>query len=191
MRPTNLALLIPFFALATVGCALERSDEPVESSEGELGTDPSIPALPAPGGTGTLAPWGGNDASKWRAEAVIANAASLAMNAAWSRTDVKDVVVAIPTKLWSSGFYEFGDGQANARPDFEYWRGTPRPPVVASVIKFKNAPTRLQIRFDRALPYAGTAFEMRYNATTLPLTATRDPQNDAVIEINLPQGLSF
>jgi hypothetical protein len=194
MRTKSLATVLALFTLTT-GCALEnRAEEAVESAEGELGTDATIPALPAPGGSGALAPWGGNDASKWRAEAITANAASLAMNAAWSRTDVKDVVVAIPTKLWSSGFFEFGDGQANARPDYEWWTrntNTPRPPVVAAVIKFKNAATRLQIRFDRALPYSGTSFELRYNATTLPLTATRDAQNDAVVEIDLPQGLSF
>src|SRR5215212_5514011 len=137
MRRAALVTALSLLAFAA-GCAFESPrDEPAESTDSELGTDVTIPALPAPGGSGTLAPWGGNDSSKWRAEAVTANAASLAMNAAWSRTDVKDVVVAIPTKLWNSGFYEFGDGQANARPDFEWWRGTPRPPVVAAVIKFK------------------------------------------------------
>jgi hypothetical protein len=64
------------------------------------------------------------------------------MNAAWSGSDVKDVVVAIPMKLWSSGFFEFGDGQANARPELEAWRGQTRPRVVASIIKFKNAPAK-------------------------------------------------
>jgi hypothetical protein len=184
-----LAVLAPLAACAVP--ADEEAEGEVGATESNLGTDPTIPRLPAAGGTGDLTPWGGSDASKWRPEAILANAASAAMNDGWSRNDVKDVVVAVPLKLYSSGFFEYGDGQANARPEFEYWRGQTRPPVVASVIKFKNAPTKLVVRFDRALPYDGTAFELRYNATTLPMTATRDAQGDAVTEINLPSGLSF
>jgi hypothetical protein len=176
---------------AACGAPSSEGDDSVASSESNLGSDPTIPELPAPGGTGDLTPWGGADSSKWRPEAIVANAGSRAMNDAWSRTDVADVVVAIPMKLWSSGFFEFGDGQANARPDFVNWQGQPRPPVVASVIKFKNAPTTLSVRFDRALPYNGTAFELHFNATTMPLTATRDAQGDAVVEIPLPVGLTF
>lgn len=183
-----LVLLAPLAA-----CAAPSADatDDVGATESNLGTDPTIPQLPAPGGAGDLTPWGGNDAGKWRPEAILANAASQAINEGWSRPDVKDVVVAVPMKLWSSGFYEFGDGQANARPDFQDWRGQSRPPVVASVIKFKNAPTKLVLRFDRALPYTGTAFELRFNATTLPLTGTRNAQGDAIVEIPLPAGLSF
>lgn len=189
----HLHLVASTLALvATVGCsAAPDAADDTGVSEGELGTEPSIPRLPELGGTGDLTPWGGPDPAKWRPEAILANAASKAMNDAWSRSDVKDVVVAVPIKLWSSGFFEFGDGQANARPDFVYWRGQTRPPVVASVIKFKNAATKLHVRFDRALPYGGTAFELRYNATTMPLTATRDAAGDAIVEIPLPSGLSF
>jgi hypothetical protein len=191
MRPLLLLSSLPL--LVVLGCAAESdlAVDDTDTAEGELGTDPTIPRLPEPGGTGALAPWGGSDPAKWRSEAVVANAVSTAMNAAWSRSDVKDVVVAVPVKLWSSGFYEFGDGQANARAEFEFWRGQSRPPVVASLIKLKNAQTKIVIRFDRALPYGGTAFELRYNATTMPLTATRDASGDAVVEINLPSGLSF
>jgi len=93
----------------------------------------------------------------------------------------------VPVKPWSSGFFQFGDGQANARVEFESWRGQSRPPVAATVIKLKNGASKLVVRFDRALPYGGTAFELRFNTTTLPLTATRDADGDAVVEIPLPQ----
>ena len=175
-------------------CAARSSDDAADgvgSSESNLGSDPTIPQLPAPGGTGDLTPWGGNDASKWRPEAILANAASKAMNDGWSRPDVKDVLVAVPLKLYSSGFYEFGDGQANSRPEFADWRRQTRPPVVASVIKFKNAATKLVVRFDRALPYNGTAFELHFNNMTLAMVGTRDAQGDAITEITLPAGLSF
>src|SRR4051812_298030 len=81
-------------------------DESEAFAEANLETVPTIPVLPAAGGTGDLTPWGGADASKWRPEAILANAASEAMNAGWSRSGVNDVVVAIPLKLWSSGFFE-------------------------------------------------------------------------------------
>ena len=183
-----LFVLAPLAACAPLSG--EAADE-VGSSESNLGSDPTIPQLPAPGGTGELTPWGGSDSSKWATEAIVANAASEAINDGWSRSDVKDVVVAVPMKLYSSGFFEFGDGQANARPELADWRGQTRPPVVASVITFKNAPTKLVVRFDRALPYNGTAFELRFNATTIAMTATRDAQGDAIVEVALPAGLSF
>jgi hypothetical protein len=187
MRFASLSLLSLFVLL---GCAGAEPDGRAAGTS-DLGTEPTIPRLPAPDGSGELAPWGGSDSSKWRAEAILANAASVAMNEAWSRPDVKDVVVAIPVRIWSSGFFEFGDGQANSRVELEAWHGQPRPPVVASVIKFKNAPTKLVIRFDRALPYSGTSFEIRVNATTVPLTATRDGVGDALIEVPLPPDLSW
>lgn len=189
-HPLLLLTIVPCLALFACSAETATDEGSVDVSEGELGTNPSIPQLPAPGGTGVLAPWGGSDPANWRPEAIVANAASLATNEAWSRADVKDVVVAIPMRLWSSGFFEFGDGQANARPELEFWKEK-RPPVVGSVIKFKNGPTKLRVRFDRALPYAGTSFELRYDTTLLALTAVRDAQGDAVVEIDLPQGLSF
>jgi hypothetical protein len=156
--------------------------------ESDLGTDPSIPRLPEPG---SVAPWGGPDPTKWRPEAILANAASKAMNEAWSRPDVKDVVVAIPAKLFASSFFEFGDGQANARPELQEWRGVSRPPVVASLVQFKNAPPRLVVRFDRALPFSGTAFEMRAGTGTIALSGTRDAEGDAIVDVPLPAGLSW
>lgn len=183
-------LLSVVLSLALAACAAPPADD-VGDTTSDLGTEPSIPALPAPGGSGDLAPWGGPDASRWRAEAVVANAVGLAMNDAWSKSGVKDVVVAVPARIWSSGFYEFGDGQANARVELEHWKGTPRPPVVATLIQYKAGATKVVFRFDRALPYSGTAFELRYGTSTVALTATRDAQGDAVVEWTLPSDLSW
>src|SRR3989442_13951675 len=40
------------------------------------------PKLPTANGTGRLTPWGGPDPTRWRPEAIMANAASAALNEA-------------------------------------------------------------------------------------------------------------
>ena len=64
--------------------------------------------------SGRHVPWGGSDTSRWKPEAIIANAASARINAAWKDTRVVDALVAIPTKLIDSRFNPYGDGQTNS-----------------------------------------------------------------------------
>src|SRR5437660_9775956 len=96
LRRSLAGLLVVLAPLAACAAPSADSGDSVTASESNLGSDPTIPMLPAPGGTGALTAWGGSDASKWRPEAVLANAASRAINDAWSRSDVRDVVVAVP-----------------------------------------------------------------------------------------------
>jgi hypothetical protein len=127
---------------------------------------------------------------------VLANAVSQALNDAWSRSDVDDAVVAVPTKFLASDFFEFGDGQANAAPSFPWW-GESRPQLVATLLRLHSGTDRVVFRFDHALPYPGTAFELAYAPNrqrplrTVPLTATRDAAGDAILEWQLPQDFGF
>jgi hypothetical protein len=190
MKKTRLASF-SLFLFALAGCASAADDSTQGEAMSALGTEPTIPELPHPGGTGSLAPWGGADPSRWRPEAIVANAASAALNEGWSQSNVKDVVVAVPVKMLPSDFFEFGDGQANAAPSFEWWRDQSRPPLVATLIRAKQGDTKVRLKFDRALPYGGTAFELRYRTKTVPLTATRNGDGDAIIEWTVPSDLAW
>src|SRR4051812_797682 len=118
---------------ALVGCSGSGGDQ--KAGEGTASLTSKMPMLPWAGGTGATAPWGGSDASRWRPEAIMANAMSEALNDAWAQTDVKDAIVAVPVKMLNSGFREFGDGQSNAAPSFEWWKQS-RPPVLATIVHY-------------------------------------------------------
>jgi hypothetical protein len=164
-------------ALMTIGCSGGVVDSNVNgTSASSLAA--KIPLLPWAGGSGAQSPWGGGDATRWRPEAVMANAMSRALNDAWAQPDVKDAIAAAPVKMLDSGFREFGDGQANAAPSFEWWPES-RPPLVATLVRFGNAPARVVLRFDHALPYGGTQFEARWTVSDVPRTATLTAVTDA------------
>ncbi len=128
MRSAHVVLFALAVAATACGAAPDTTTE--DTSVGHLGTDSAIPERPS--ADGSVAPWGGSNASRWRPEAIIANAASSALNAAWKRPGVADAVVAIPTKMIASSFFEFGDGQADAAPSFPWWTES-RPQVVATL----------------------------------------------------------
>src|SRR5207247_819532 len=140
--------LIHLTLVAAAGCATDPTIDDctpgdLTCDQGATGkadgptTSGGLPLLPAPGGTGALTPWGGTDPTRWRPEAIMANAASQALNEAWSRTGVQDAIVAMPMHMLNSNFYEFGDGQANVAPSFEGWHES-RPPVVATLLKMSG-----------------------------------------------------
>ncbi len=123
--------------------------EPITSS-----TDP-VTALPH---AGTASPWGGSDPSAWRPEAVLANAASEALEEGWARPGALDVVVAVPVKMQPSEHYPFGDGQSNATLTFPYW-GESAPPVVATLIR--GVEVEAFIRFHEVVSaHMGGDFEL-------------------------------
>ena len=157
-------------------------------------TSGGMPLLPAPGGTGALAPWGGSDASRWRPEAILANATSQALNEAWSRTDVVDAIVAVPTHMLNSSYYEFGDGQSNVAPSFELWHDS-RPPVVATLLKLSNGSFELVLRGDHALPNHDPTWDAQYtvggNAKTVSLPVTRNAAGDAIARWSVPAELGW
>jgi hypothetical protein len=185
------------FALFTA-CATPDSDSDDPDSIGTkadgLGPAGTIPVLPSPSGSGALTPWGGIDPSRWRPEAILANAVSDAMNRAWGLPGARDVVVAVPVHMISSEFFEFGDGQANAAPSFEWWHEA-RPPVVATLVLIDGGPARVFFRFDRALPSGGNTFEVRYrmgDADRLhTITATQEPSGDRTAEWVVPDELGW
>jgi hypothetical protein len=172
------------------------SGEIIDAGSGETAAPLTIqvPKLPWAGGSGMTAPWGGSDPARWRPEAIMANAMSEALNDAWSRADVTDATVAAPVKMLDSSFREFGDGQANAAPSFEWWHQA-RPPVIATLIHFGSSSSKISFRFDRALPIPGGAFDVRYVVSDVPqlvrLTATKDPSGDWRAEWVVPQESLF
>jgi hypothetical protein len=151
-----LFLFAPLASFA-FGCS-SHPGESLGGSTSAASQSASMPTLPWAGGTGALSPWGGADPNRWRPEAVMANAASEALNMAWTEAGVREAIVAVPVKMLSSNFFEFGDGQSNAAPSFEWW-GSKRPPVVATLLRYAAAPTKIVFKFDRDLPYAGTRTE--------------------------------
>src|SRR5882724_8547602 len=92
--------------LLFVACAGPATND-VRETSAAAGTLP-MPTLPWGGGTGAASPWGGSDPRNWRPEAVIANAASEALNGAWARAAVREAIVAMPVRMLPSDFFEFG-----------------------------------------------------------------------------------
>jgi hypothetical protein len=186
MKRNVLLSALPLLFLP-IACGAPASDD-LGTTQDQLGEGTlTIPTLPSPSGNGALAPWGGSDSSKWRPEAVVANAVSSALNDAWKRPNVTDAIVALPTKMVSSNYYEFGDGQSNAAPSFPWWSQL-RPQVVATLVRTTSAAPTITFRFDRALPYQGSTFEIQYAKngqrplTSVTLNATRTSEGDAIAD---------
>lgn len=159
------------FACASILAActsqgLETEDSPAtDDGKGqELGERKKPPVLPHAGGSGAESPWGGSDASRWRPEAMLANATSEALNRGWALPSVRDVLVAVPVKMWSSPYSEFGDGQLNAVAERGAWPTKERPPVVATLVHFANAASKMLLRLDRTIPANVAAVEIVYYA---------------------------
>jgi hypothetical protein len=142
MNTTHLWLLA---TLALSACATSSEEEAPTTGSGLGGkADGAGPrGLPA-----ELAPWGGPDPARWQPEAIIANAV-----AAELQRD-PGARVSVPVTLWKSPYAPYGDGQTNAAAAFVYWNGA-RPPVIAA----KHG-SRIEIRFDRTLPFTGDTFEL-------------------------------
>jgi hypothetical protein len=141
MNTTHLRLLA---TLALSACATSSDEAP--TAAGGIGgkADGAGPGgLPA-----DLAPWGGPDPAAWRPEAILANAVAAELQ--------RDPTarVSVPTTLWKSLYAPYGDGQTNAAAAFVYWSGQ-RPPVIGA-----RRGSRIEIRFDRSLPFAGDTFEL-------------------------------
>jgi hypothetical protein len=188
MRTASLSFLATFLLVACAGEV--TTDVAVQN----LDTRTRPPVLPSASGTGDLSPWGGTDSSRWRPEAILANATSDALNRAWALPGVRDVVVAVPVKMFASQFSEFGDGQLNAVPAFGSWNA-PRPQVVATMIDFTNAPRKVQLRFDRTLALTASSFVVAYyvggTRKTVELPITRGPEGDFEAEWLVPSEVGF
>jgi hypothetical protein len=178
-------------ALAAIGCS-GAIDHGASTTAAPLTSKP--PLLPWAGGTGAQTPWGGTDATRWRPESIMANAMSEALNDAWAKADVKDAIVAVPVKMQNSGFREFGDGQANAAPSFEWWHQQ-RPPIVATLVRFGSSPPTVSFRLDRGLPIGAGDFEIRYLVSDVPrvvhLVAKKDANGDWRADWPLPAEADF
>ena len=166
----------------------------VESKADGTATAGGMPFLPAPGGTAALTPWGGTDPTRWRPEAIMANAVSQALNEAWSRTDVAEAVVALPVKMLTSSFFEFGDGQSNAAPSFEWWHDS-RPPVLATLLRLKNGSYKMLLRVDHALPNTDSSWAAQYTVggqrKSASIAISRNGAGDGFGEWSVPGELGW
>jgi hypothetical protein len=135
--------------LALAACAGEDvlETELARSAAGERFFPPEAPV------------WGGGDSGAWSPEAVAANGASRALNAAWAGEGVADVVVAVPMQIQDSDFHPYGDGQSNSGADFVWWT-QPRPPVVATLVSLRDGSQRIDLHLDRELPWGGGAVHL-------------------------------
>ena len=154
-------------SIAALSAACSASPDESSRHSESAASSVTIPLLPWAGGTGALTPWGGTDPNRWRPEAILANATSEALNAAWAQPNVREAIVAVPVTMIPSDFFEFGDGQSNAAPSFEWW-ASKRPPVVATLVRSTGAPTKITLRFDRDLPYGGARFIVRFTSNGAP-----------------------
>ncbi len=143
----NRALLASTLLASTLlACACEVPPPP--SSSSVAGKSDGLDAVEA------APPWGGSEPSRWQPEAILANAATTALE----RHGDPDARVAIATHLVDSGVHPFGDGQSNASASLVYW-SYPRPPVVAVSARVDGVDT-IEIRLDRELPLHDDAIEL-------------------------------
>lgn len=91
--------------------------------------------------------WGGPIVANWKAEAVLANAVSAALNEGWAQVGVKDVLVSAPVFMQYTGERVYGDGQTNAGLSFGTWNDK-QPPLVATLLILKNGLRRVNFRFS-------------------------------------------
>jgi len=184
-------LVLASLAVLAIACG-PATEGSLGASQSELGQDAHviIPTLPSPSGTGALSPWGGSDASRWRPEAIIANAASSALNAAWKKEHVTDVIVAIPTRMLQSTYYEYGDGQSNAAPSFPYWHES-RPQLIATLARTDDAAAHVTFRFDRALSFSGNTIDVSVDGKTVTVPFVRNADGDGIAEWVPPTSLGW
>jgi len=156
-------------ALLLAACATSAS--PDEAPAAASAIDSASLGLPA-----TLAPWGGADPARWTPEAVLANAVTAELQ--------RDPAarVSVPVTLWRSQYAPYGDGQTNAAAAFVSWSGS-RPPVVG--VKHGS---RIEIRFDRTLPFGGDTFELwtPAGAWLQSVPSTRTAAGDWLVSIPSP-----
>lgn len=130
-------------AVAVLAGCVEQHEGAVQPMGGKADDAQELAGLPA-----ELPAWGGTDATRWTAEAVLANAVTPELQ--------RDpaVRVSVPVALWKSTWAPFGDGQTNAAASFASW-STQRPPVIGV-----RGGGRLRIVLDRALPISDDTVEL-------------------------------
>ena len=198
LRPLIILSLVAFSASACdpAGSGNRTATKPATDwaggkADGQTAT--VVPMLPHPQGQGALAPWGGPDQSAWRPEAILANAASAALNEAWLDPQTADAIVAIPTLIQGSTFSPFPDGQTNAAASFAHW-GSPRPPLVATCVERTDGSRALWLRLDRDLPMASQSVILEWSRdgafdASTTIAVVEDAQGDRRARTELPVDL--
>lgn len=119
----------------------------------------SSPQLPD---TTSAKPWGGADSSKWKPEAILANATSYWLNKGWSKKNVTDVLVSVPVKMVFTGDDNrvYGDGQTNSSLHFGEGWNHKHPQMTAALIKFKDGKRQIYFNFAEELKLSSPHFNI-------------------------------
>jgi hypothetical protein len=135
--------------------------------------------------------WGGSDTNRWRPESIIANAASVLLNAGWQTSNVTDVIVSMPVEMRSSDHHVYCDGQTNAATSFGSW-GEKKPPVAAVLLHYQNKPATIVFQFHKSLPFSGE-FEVYGDNKQLLVSMKSDKKMDQWIAvwIDVPNSLGL
>lgn len=161
--PKRLSASLLLSVLLLMGCAGSSSHTAEESSLTE-GVTTDVPM-----------DFGGSDPTRWRPEAIVANAAARALRAEGVNADV---TVAIPVDMLGSELFPYGDGQSNAAPDFRGWP-EPRPPIVATRV-ITDERVVIRLRLDRALPLNSERVTLRASDRLATLDLEVDDEGDHV-----------
>lgn len=157
--------------LLSILLAACATDAPLETGAGAAGgkADDASSSYRLPA---NLPPWGGDDASRWSPEAILANAVTVELQ--------RDPAarVSVPLALTRSSYAPFGDGQTNAGASLAGWT---RPPVVG----VRHAAS-LEIRFDRGLTIGEPTIELwsASGAWLRSQAATRNADGDLVMGLD-------
>lgn len=115
------------------------------------------PTLPCIGAN----PWAGNDTSRWKEEAVIANAACEVLNTYWATDNVAEVIASVPTGIIPSNYHPYSDGQSNSKITFNSWTEK-FPPVVAALVQYTDDTSAIFVRVHSKVPILNKNFDAEF-----------------------------
>lgn len=174
---------------------------PTESPQRFPASTRRVPPLPSEQEINGMPPWGGKDALQWSPEAVLANAASEALNRVWVLPETEDAIVAVPMKILRSDLHPYGDGQSNSAVALPPTWTEPRPPLVATLVKeIVSAKTNFKtmFRFDKSLNFGDKGFvnilfrpQGSDNPTMAQVAAKKTSEGFVEVEWDVPSGLDW
>lgn len=173
----SMSLMLPLFALVWTSC---RTPDSSPNSDEVVADQPQrIPAALPSSALGNA--WGGNDAAKWKPEAVYANAVSDFINRLWTMQSVADVLVSIPVIFQDNDVVRpYGDGQSNARVTFSSSWAHKSVPLRTGLVRNQSGASVIILEFSPDLNLVQDHIEISYKGDQGEVrTATIDAQTDA------------
>ena len=156
--------MTPLSMLAMIPLLLTISMASCKTTESELKSDPlplrNLGSLPSPASGNA---WGGSDSSKWKPEAIYANAISDFTNRLWKLQSVNDVLVSVPvTFIDNAEFNPYGDRQTNARITFNSAWPHKTIPFRAGLVRTRDGSSVIVFEFSPDLNLQQEKIEIAY-----------------------------